>query len=79
MRAQFTFYRSFWDAIKPLKTKEQAEILTAICAYALDDKTPEGLSPVALTVFTLIKPNLDASKRKSDGASGKDKAKIPKG
>ena len=45
-RKQFTFYSSYWDAIQPLPKKQQAEILLAICDYALNETEPSSsLSP----------------------------------
>ncbi len=70
MRKQFTFYHSFYDAIKALPKEDQADLFLAICAYALDDETPQlqGMVDVA---FTLIKPVLDTGKRKAAaGAAG---------
>lgn len=64
-RNQFTFYRSYLDAIRRLSADEQGEILWAICVYALDEVMPENLSPIAETVFTLVKPTLDAGRKKA--------------
>lgn len=70
-RAQFTFYRSYYEAIRRLGAEEQAEILLAICGYALDGMEPEAMSPIAETVFTLVKPTLDSGWRKaSNGKTG---------
>ena len=72
MREQFTFYRSFADALKRIKKDaDRAKAYDAICDYALYEVEPDldGLPDAAALAFQLIKPNLDASKRKSD--SGK--------
>lgn len=67
-REQFTFYRSFFEAICELPKKEQLSALTAICAYALNgEETP--LKGSASAVFKLIRPVLDAAAQKA--ASGK--------
>ncbi len=68
-RNQFTFYRSYLDAIRRLTKEERGEILDAICFYALDEVPPEGLSPIADTVFTLVRPTLDSGRKKA--AAGK--------
>ncbi len=69
-RNQFTFYKSFWDAIKILKKKEdRLSALEAICAYALDGEELK-MTDVAAGMFILIKPVLDTGERKS--ASGKE-------
>ena len=67
-RTQFTFYRSYYEAISVLPKKDQTAVLLAVCAYALDNKEP-NLSGTAKAVFTLIRPTLDTSRRKSQ--SGK--------
>ena len=75
-RKQFTFYRSYLDAIRRLPKKEQGNIVLAICNYALDETIPSALSPIADTVFTLVKPTLDASRRKAEAGKcgGKSEA-----
>lgn len=66
-RKQFTFYRSYLDSIRALPKREQGSILLAICQYALDETVPENLSSIASTVFTLVKPTLDAGRRMAAG------------
>ena len=68
-RSQFTFYRSFWEAVKGLPKKDRLPILESIIEYALDGKAPSGLSQSQSAFFLLVKPNLDASRKKA--ASGK--------
>ena len=75
-RKQFTFYRSYLDAIRRLPKKEQGNIVLAICNYALDETIPSALSPIADTVFTLVKPTLDASRRKAESGNCGGKAKA---
>lgn len=65
MRAQFTFYRSFWDALKDLPPKDKNALLSAICEYALDGKEP-SLNGVQKSIFILIRPTLDTSARKAE-------------
>lgn len=67
-RNQFTFYRSFYDAVKVLPKKEQTAVILAICAYALDNEEPK-LSGTAAAIFTLVRPMLDSSRKKAE--SGK--------
>lgn len=67
-RAQFTFYRSYYEAISALPKKDQTAVLLAVCAYALDNKEP-NLSGTANAVFTLIRPTLDTGRRKAQGGS----------
>ena len=75
-RGQFTFYRSFWDAIKGLPKKDKLPILEAIISYALDGASPSGLSQSQSAFFLLVKPNLDASRKKA--ANGKQGGKSSK-
>ena len=82
-RGQFTFYGSFYKAIRRIRKKSaRADAYDAICAYALLGIEPEmdALDAGAAIVFDLIKPNLDASKRKAEGRmakrNGEDTGKI---
>ena len=59
-RNQFTFYRSYYEALKHLPKRDQTSVLLALIGYALDEQEP-SLSGVALSVFTLIRPTLDLS------------------
>ena len=72
-RSQFTFYRSFFEAVFKIKNKAaRAEAYDAICKYALFNDAPDvdKMSDAAAIAFMLIKPNLDASRRKAK--SGKN-------
>jgi len=63
IRDSFIFYRSFYQSAKKLPKEDKAELFDAICAYALDGELIE-LSVVPEAIFTVIKPNLDANRRK---------------
>lgn len=64
------FYRSFYEAIKGLKLTDQAKVYDAVFAYALDGIEPE-LSGITKSIFTLIKPQIDANiKRRTNGSKG---------
>jgi len=83
-RDSFIFYRSFYQSVRKLPAKDKAEILDAVCSYALDgEEIAMGVVPEA--IFTVIKPNLDANRRKwANGCKAKtkgqakDKQKISK-
>lgn len=76
MFESMVFYKSFYDAIKGLEPEMQAEIYNAVFAYGLYDQTLE-LSPIANTVFTLIKPQIDANnKRRENGKKGAEYGKL---
>lgn len=71
-RTQFTFYDSFARSIFRIKKKaDRADAYDAIVSYALYGKEPDldSLSDAAAIAFEVIRPNLDASRRKSE--SGK--------
>lgn len=70
-RNQFTFYKSYYDAIQDLPKRDQSALILAICAYAIYETQPKGLSIAASTAFKLIKPTLDSGRRKAEsGALG---------
>ena len=71
-------YRSFYEAIKELGEKEQATLWNAVFSYGLDFIEPE-LTGICKTVFTLIKPQLDANiKRYENGKRPKNEQKESK-
>ena len=76
-RKQFTFYSSFYDAIRELPKKQQGEVVMAICAYAMDGEEVE-LKGAAKCCFTLIKPVMDAACVKSETAKKNRAAAIRK-
>lgn len=73
MRDSAIFYRSFYEAIKELDPVLQAQVYSAVFEYALNFNEVE-LTGIAKTVFTLIKPQLDANnKRYNNGTKPKQK------
>jgi len=62
-RDSFIFYRSFYQSAKKLPKEDKAELFDAICSYALNGELVE-MSVVPEAIFTVIKPNLDANRRK---------------
>ena len=64
-RGQFTFYRSFWEAVKALPKKDRLPILEAIISYALDGADPQNISQRHITVFFGLKPTIDRDIRES--------------
>lgn len=71
-RNQFTFYRSYYEALKKLPKKDREAVCMAMFAYALDEVEPK-LDGVPGAVFMLIKPTLDAGRNKAASRSGKTK------
>ena len=74
-RKQFTWYRSYYDALKELPAEEFRDIVLAICAYALDGEEPE-LSGVARAIFTLIRPTLEVGRSKAENRSRAEQTSL---
>lgn len=69
-RKQFTFYESFYQAIKRIrKPEDRCLAYDALAQYALDGTMPnlDELPDAVAIVFELCKPNLDVAKKKSEG------------
>jgi hypothetical protein len=75
-RDSFIFYRSFFSATKCLNQAEKAQLFDAICSYALDNEIGE-LNGTAQGMFELIKPQLDANRKRFENGCVK-KQKISK-
>ena len=78
-RKQFTFYDSFAIAAKKLKSKQaRCEFYEAICDYALHETEPdlETISDAAAMGYALVKPILDASRRKAKSGQKGGSAKA---
>ena len=68
-RGQFTFYASFASALARIRKKsDRADAYDAICRYALYGELPdlETMADSAAIAFDLIRPTLDASRRKAE-------------
>ncbi len=74
MRDSTIIYRSFYEAIMEIPEKNQAEVWSAIFEYSLNfnEVTLTGLSK---TIFTLIKPQLDANVQRYKNSKKKKKKK----
>lgn len=82
MRKQFTFYESFFSALRRIrKDADRAKAYDAICSYALTGEMPdlEALPDAAAIAFDLIRPTLDSSAKKAESgkAGGKQTASKP--
>lgn len=70
MRDSFIFYRSFFESFDGLSKKDKLLLFDAICNYALNDIDPQ-LTGVPLSMFKLLKPQLDANiRRYENGCKG---------
>lgn len=75
-RDQFTFYRSFWEALKALPKKDRLGFMMALGSYVFED-APEEPQGAALASFLLVKPILDkANKKAVNGKQGGSKRKA---
>ena len=76
-RDGFIFYRSFWDAVNQLPTKDQLPVLKAIICYGLDGTEPQKLTPTQNAFFLLSKPVLLKGRNKAaNGKKGGSKLKA---
>lgn len=67
-RNQFTFYASFYESARRIKSKSaRADLYDAICCYALTGEDPDldKLPEIAAVAFVNVKPNLEASRNKA--------------
>ena len=70
MRDSFIFYKSFVDALNNLDDETRLQCYDAISKYAITGEEPD-VHGVALSIFSLIKPQLDANnKRYENGRKG---------
>ena len=68
VRTQFTFYESFAKALDRIRPKSvRADAYDAIVRYALRGEEPDldHMPNAAAIAFELIRPNLDASRKKA--------------
>ncbi|MDE6837916.1 MAG: hypothetical protein K2P33_05925, partial [Acutalibacter sp.] len=75
-RDGFLFYRSYFESIQQLEPEDRQLIYDAICQYALYGKEIE-LSGAPAAILLLIKPTLDASRKKAESGrkGGQSKSK----
>lgn len=74
-RDSFVTYRSFYEAVKSLDYETIGKVYVAINEYALDHNEVE-CEGIIKTIFTLIKPQLEASFQKA--ISGSKGGKVSK-
>jgi len=77
-REAFIFYRSFFESINELPEKNQMQLYKALIEFGLNGTEPD-LKGVNKSIFTLIRPQLEANnKRYEDGKKGgRPKEKKP--
>ena len=79
-RNQFTFYRSFYTAAQQLPRTKRLTFYETMIAYALDETEPASTDTLILALFTVVKPTLDAARRKAGicAKGGKASAGVKK-
>lgn len=65
----FSFYKSYYDCLEDLEQNDKNEIVNAMLDYVFKDKKPR-FKGIKKTIWTLIEPNLNTSKNRSNGNSG---------
>lgn len=79
-RNSFIFYKSFYEAIIGLSKDIQFEVLMGIIEYALFGRLPENPKPFTNSMFTLMRPIIDANTARSmNGQKGGRKSKNDSG
>lgn len=68
MRKNIIFFDSYYEAIKELPVEQQGQVYKAIIDYAFEGIEP-NLKGLAKSVFILIKPYIDSSKKKQESGS----------
>jgi len=65
----FTFYKSYYESLKNLKKNDKNELINAIFEYVFEEKMP-NFNGIKKTIWTLIEPNLNTSKNRSNPNAG---------
>lgn len=79
MRDSMIFYRSFYESLDGMTETTKAQVYDAIFIYGLDFKEPTFTDAMAKSLFTLIKPQIDANVKKyHNGKKPKLKQEISK-
>ena len=68
----FSFYKSYYDCLEDLEKNDKYEIIEAMLKYVFEDKKPK-FKGIKKTIWTLIEPNLNTSKNRSNDNSGAPK------
>ena len=78
-KQSFVFYRSFYEAISKVSSKEtKADIFEAICELGLNENVIDLDDAVGQIIMDLIKPQLQANNKKyEDGKKVEDHLKKP--
>jgi hypothetical protein len=76
MRDSTVIYKSFYESLKEIPKKNQADVWAAICEFAFFGKELE-LSGISKTVWILIKPQIVSNNKKyENGTKGAEYGKL---
>ena len=75
-RGQFTFYRSYMEALEDVPEEFRWPAVLSVIEYGLDQKKPQGLESHGRIFFKMAKPTLDAGWKKAE--AGKEGGSKPK-
>ena len=76
-RESMVIYRSFYEAIKNLPDEIRLAVHDAIMEYGLYGIEPDGLDAVSQSIFTLIKPQIDANNRRYENGKKGGRPRKP--
>ena len=79
MRKQFTFYGSFYTALRKMPVEQSQRCAWRIITYALTGEMPEEneeIEPAEDVAFELIKPVLDSARAKAEAISASNKRRA---
>ena len=62
-KESFVFYRSFYEALQELSSKQRLHLYEAIIEYGINEIEPK-LTGIEKSIFTLIKPQIDSSRKR---------------
>lgn len=68
-RNQFTFYRSFYEAVMRLPKYQRLDMMLYIIRFALDGELPKNMTSQQEGQFLLIKPIISKARNRAKGGS----------
>ena len=77
-RKQFTFYRSFLEAVEMLPQEEQLPVLRGIARFALDGIEPADFGPFGKVAWASIRPVLESGRAKAAAGAAVGSANLGK-
>lgn len=77
-RKQFTFYRSFLEAVEMLPQDEQLPVLRGIARFALDGIEPADFGPFGKVAWASIRPVLESGRAKAAAGAAVGSANLGK-